>query len=377
MFYRDSIKGIMITKMERQKSNSSNITLSDFSQFGDSLFDPIEVEKIVANNDLFATSFGDDAIPHPADDENENISVIGRRSRSDSFQSISLLELWVDLEDLSSKLSLPQKSTSHSRRSSITGVSSLSGGLNDFPFDTLDTYGMMDDDIDAVMETLTCDPPIHMVHSINQGPKDAIELADQTMCKLIFDFRSAKNRLINSSKATHYGCTLIPDAVASRSNGTVDNVLLPVDSSVSELPKSVPPSVNPAKCTIKPKTKNCNRYYNRVQKNKVYFKPTELDVKLGRGGHVNGHIGNQMYLEKKMEIQDRYLAASKEEKTDISQELVDAVHAWGGRFLKEDKEVGWFEVTNIIARKKASQTLREHEDRAKKKKPREQFDGGT
>jgi len=93
---------------------------------------------------------------------------------------------------------------------------------------------------------------------------------------------------------------------------------------------------------------------------KVYYEPQDADVLLGRGGRTNHHPGNKRYLEAKDLIQDRYLAASKNEKTDISQELVDVVHAWGGRFLQLDEIANkWFEVTNIKARKKASQTLRE------------------
>lgn len=113
---------------------------------------------------------------------------------------------------------------------------------------------------------------------------------------------------------------------------------------------------------------------------KVYVIPNDNDVLMGRGGRTNHHPGNHMYLDQKKIIQPKYLAATKEEKTDISQELVDAVHSWGGRFLKQDP-VGtdsidnhneekvecvtehddnrWYEVLNIVARKKASQTLRE------------------
>jgi hypothetical protein len=99
----------------------------------------------------------------------------------------------------------------------------------------------------------------------------------------------------------------------------------------------------------------------------------EADVLLGRGGLVNLHPGNQAYLQHKERLQARYLAASKEEKTEISQELVDIVHDWGGRFMKqsEDNEHIWYEVDNLKARKKASQTLREintPEHRAYKRK---------
>lgn len=90
---------------------------------------------------------------------------------------------------------------------------------------------------------------------------------------------------------------------------------------------------------------------------------TELrdqDVLLGRGGRTNHWPGNHQYLQEKLKIQDRYLKAFKEEKTAISQELVDAIHATGGRFVKLDTETDkWYEVDNVTARKKASQTLRE------------------
>lgn len=106
---------------------------------------------------------------------------------------------------------------------------------------------------------------------------------------------------------------------------------------------------------------NTSRNSNRKEPTvKVYYEPQDSDVLLGRGGRTNHHPGNKRYLEAKDLIQDRYLAASKNEKTDISQELVDVVHAWGGRFLQLDEVANkWFEVTNIKARKKASQTLRE------------------
>lgn len=91
---------------------------------------------------------------------------------------------------------------------------------------------------------------------------------------------------------------------------------------------------------------------------------TEVDVLLGRGGLVNLHPGNKAYLQHKERMQARYLTATKEEKTEISQELVDIVHGWGGRFMKlkddgDGEPHDWYEIENVKARKKASQTLRE------------------
>lgn len=107
------------------------------------------------------------------------------------------------------------------------------------------------------------------------------------------------------------------------------------------------------------------------QKIKWVDKITDKDVLLGRGGRANNHAGNKRYLAEKDRIQPRYLNATKQEKKDISQELVDIVHAWGGRFLKEDEAMKrWYEVDEKSARKKASQSLREintPEQRARKR----------
>lgn len=94
---------------------------------------------------------------------------------------------------------------------------------------------------------------------------------------------------------------------------------------------------------------------------KNFFEPTDQDVLLGRGGRANNHPGNKKYLEIKDTIQERYMAADKNQKTNIAQELVDIVNKeWKGKFLKLDPLTNqWYEVDNLTARKKCSQTLRE------------------
>jgi hypothetical protein len=90
------------------------------------------------------------------------------------------------------------------------------------------------------------------------------------------------------------------------------------------------------------------------------IEPTEMDVLLGRGGYTEHHPGNKCYLKVKAAMQPRYFASEKTEKTRISQELVNRVHSWGGRFLQHDKETAtWYEVANDTARGKASQAMRE------------------
>jgi hypothetical protein len=97
----------------------------------------------------------------------------------------------------------------------------------------------------------------------------------------------------------------------------------------------------------------------------------EFDVCLGRGPNRYSHEGNKHFHDLKQQMQPQYLEAPKEGKIGISQSLVDAIHAIGGRFLKYDEAKSmWYEVLNRVAREKAAQALREtftKEERQKKR----------
>lgn len=94
---------------------------------------------------------------------------------------------------------------------------------------------------------------------------------------------------------------------------------------------------------------------------------TNNDVLLGRGGRTNHHIGNATYRTYKESLQEKYLHATKDEKTSISNRLVQMIHEKNGRFLKAYEPTKnatgivefWYEVDLLTARKKASQALRE------------------
>eukprot|EP00978_Attheya_sp_CCMP212_P011236 scaffold27594_cov48-Attheya_sp.AAC.9 len=92
--------------------------------------------------------------------------------------------------------------------------------------------------------------------------------------------------------------------------------------------------------------------------------PTDKDVLCVRGGEGNNHPGNKTYLEFVEEKKDDYEKITKEiphwksKKTEISQQVVDHVHEYGGRFLGKENGV-WIEVKDSVARKKSSQALRE------------------
>lgn len=109
------------------------------------------------------------------------------------------------------------------------------------------------------------------------------------------------------------------------------------------------------------KTSRTRRFKEPIIKEYVDV-PSDRDVLLGRGGKSNHHPGNKAYRDQVGTIRDSYRTSEKNEKTVSSQMLVDWVHQRGGRFLKQedDESKRWYVVTNIVARRKSSQALREH-----------------
>lgn len=172
------------------------------------------------------------------------------------------------------------------------------------------------------------------------------------------------------------------DATKTKEEGNVgDNItMIPLVYSVDRQEAASPTQLSMLSSALQPKSKFKNfpsvaskkrKEKSPSVKNYIEGNPNEKDVLMGRGGRSNHHPGNARYLEAKLTIQPRYRKATKEEKTGISQELVDVVKNWGGRFVKlDDTNQRWYEVDNVTARKKASQTLREEntpESRAQKR----------
>lgn len=137
---------------------------------------------------------------------------------------------------------------------------------------------------------------------------------------------------------------------------------------VASAPEAVEETAEP------PKKKRKRRPRKKiVPEVKEYVEPTDVDVLLGRGGRSNHHPGNKRYREEVENLRGWYLGVEdKSEKTDLSQCLVDYVHSYDGRFLHKD-EVGWYVTPNIIARRKASQALREDNDAEKRAAKRARF----
>jgi hypothetical protein len=134
----------------------------------------------------------------------------------------------------------------------------------------------------------------------------------------------------------------------------------------------------------KPKKKRQRKKRKKmVPERKEYVDVSYHDVLLGRGGKSNHHPGNKRYREDIENFRTIYATLDTDkEKTEMSQTLVDVIKKMGGRFLEEDKVkdvngktngLGWYAVPNIVARRKASQALREDNDPEKRKAKRARF----
>jgi hypothetical protein len=144
---------------------------------------------------------------------------------------------------------------------------------------------------------------------------------------------------------------------------------------------SAPDDIAKPVMTSPPKKKRIRKKRKKVVPNhKVYVsKISEVDVLLGRGGRSNHHPGNKRYREEVENYRKMYdTLSTADEKTQISQALVDAINIAGGRFLEKEDRVAdkigeWYIVPNIVARRKASQALREDNDPDKRKAKRARY----
>ncbi len=87
---------------------------------------------------------------------------------------------------------------------------------------------------------------------------------------------------------------------------------------------------------------------------------TENDVLCGRGGGTNSQTGNRRYRALVRDFQPTYLMAKRREKPRMARSVVLIVRNRGGRFLRRDDNDGrFYEVGDVKAEAKTSQTLRE------------------
>lgn len=96
--------------------------------------------------------------------------------------------------------------------------------------------------------------------------------------------------------------------------------------------------------------------------------PSKADILLGRSSQARSQAGNQRLSHLVAEHFQDYSTANKQRKTSLSDHVVGLIHESGGRFLKEDPDLGWIEVEDLAAREKVSHAFRHYRHKSKKKK---------
>lgn len=87
-----------------------------------------------------------------------------------------------------------------------------------------------------------------------------------------------------------------------------------------------------------------------------YVFKTDNDILLGRGGGSNHHQGNILYRKRILSLQPEYKRLDRDDKTALSEKVVEWVYKRNGRFLKREcKGSPWYHVTKETARQKVSQ----------------------
>jgi len=82
------------------------------------------------------------------------------------------------------------------------------------------------------------------------------------------------------------------------------------------------------------------------------------DVLFGRGKTVVEHEGNLRFRKIVSMYADQYEKANRQEKTCMTEKIVQQIHAANGRFLKRDDFGDWEEVDHETARKKVAHAFR-------------------
>lgn len=135
-------------------------------------------------------------------------------------------------------------------------------------------------------------------------------------------------------------------------------------------------ATTPAAVAKKKRKRSRNKPRSKLEpKNKVYVVPTDIDILMGRGGKSNNHPGNKRYREEVHNFRQSYTTLSdKDDKTGMSQLVVETIKSTGARFLELDRTANsWYVVSDIKARRKVSQALREDDDPAKRAAKRQRF----
>ena len=109
---------------------------------------------------------------------------------------------------------------------------------------------------------------------------------------------------------------------------------------------------------VEPVTRKDSKLDTSTTKELKGAEPTENDVLFGRGWDKKDHKGNINFIEEAHKYRSWYSSATKDEKKNISELLVESVKSRGHRFLEMDLNGLWHEMTEYEGLKVARQALK-------------------
>jgi hypothetical protein len=128
------------------------------------------------------------------------------------------------------------------------------------------------------------------------------------------------------------------------------------ENMILALTKSHPPSVTPDNKNRTRPVKESER--EGCEEPTRVGVPSKFDILCGQSRICAGHTGNRRFQVVLDIYAPRYDASTtKQEKMTLTKEIVNCIHAAGGRFLRYDEGL-WEEISDVTARDKVSHALR-------------------
>lgn len=126
----------------------------------------------------------------------------------------------------------------------------------------------------------------------------------------------------------------------------------------------IPDQVLPLTAEGEPKTKYHRQWLKsrRHQEDSsssdtIIVVPCRFDILSGRGKPIQEHFGNLRFHALLDYYQQAYERSKKFDKMEIAQRILQTVHDYSGRFLKQEG-AGWSVVDDLVAREKVSHAFR-------------------
>jgi hypothetical protein len=215
------------------------------------------------------------------------------------------------------------------------------------------------------------DPNSWRMNASRLGSKGPTPPTDQAVSNFLMAAAqrdAARRHVLENARRQSLGLAMgaRPNTVArtplqSAEDRIVFEALMVAGRAVQPRPDAVPRQATPNKTLAIPPPDAASPDMTNIQLSNI-VDPHPHDILSGRGGSSNNHPGNENFRQLVQTQKVKYITSSKEEKYQLSADIVRAVRAQNppGRFLqKEIFSENWYDIGDEKAREKTAQALRE------------------